>query len=201
MWISALALTLMVTVTPSMAITPTVGVIADDLADYSQWISAHKDLWTGSQVVQILNAHGVQARLMHKDELTPEGLSRFEAVLVATDHTYPERGPWGGPVAKALVEYVRRGGVYAMPIGIPHWSSKDLDTGKLYTGHFEDIFGFKGATASPGRGPLMLTRQGSELGLSDPGPLNARPVRTMDYPERAVLVWSADYVPCLSAVP
>ena len=105
---------------------------------------AAQSLWTGPEVRELLSEAGMKPTLLKKEDLTLEGFSRFDALLIATDHTYPERGTWGGPVAKALVEYVRQGGVYVMPIGIPHWSSKDIDTGKLETGHWEDIFGFRG---------------------------------------------------------
>ncbi len=186
---------------PLSATPPTVGVIADDLVDYSQWAAPHKALWLGPEVVAILAKNGVTPTLLGKDDMTLEGFTRFDAVLVATDHTYPEHGRWGGSVAKALVEYVRRGGVYVMPIGISHWTSKDLDSGKLDNGHFDDFFGFHGATPAGGRGPLGLTRQGRELGLQPPASVNAKPARILTFPRAAVLVWSADYLPALSAVP
>ncbi|MBP7933256.1 MAG: hypothetical protein KA354_01295 [Phycisphaerae bacterium] len=179
---------------------PTIGVIADDLVDYSQWVSQHKDLWRGSQVLPLLEDRGARPTLLRSEDLTLEGFSRFDAILISTDHTYPERGAWGGPVAKALVEYVRGGGVYVMPIGIPHWSSKDLETGRLESGHWNDFFDLRGSAAA-GRGPLALTRQGQAISLPDPAGLDARPVRSIDCKEQAVLVWSADYLPCLSAIP
>lgn len=177
-----------------------VGVIADDLVDYSQWAAPHKALWTGAEVAKVLTAAGAAPTLLKKEDLALEGFKRFDAIVIATDHTYPERGSWGGPVSKALVEYVRGGGIYAMPAGIPHWTSKDLDTGKLEHNHWEDFFGFRGAMQA-GRKPLRLTRQGTAVGLSDPAGVNAAAARTMNFPASAVLVWSSDYVPCLSVVP
>ncbi|MEJ5251245.1 MAG: beta-mannosidase [Chthonomonadetes bacterium] len=177
-----------------------VGVIADELVDYSTWAKPYAAEWSGEKVTQILRRLGVDAQIVTRDQLTTSGLRTFDAVLIATDHTYPELGTWGGPVANALIEYVRSGGIYVMPIGVPHYIAKDLETGKLDTNHWEDFFGLR-ASVVHGATSLKLTRLGAELGLPEPRDVGVPPIRALQFEHGAVLVWSSDYVPCMVAIP
>lgn len=177
-----------------------VGVIADDLVDYSQWAKPYASEWTGEKIASVLRQEGFEVHLLTREQLNLAGLQQYDAVLIATDHTYPEIGAWGGPVAKALVEYVRSGGIYVMPIGVPHFIAKDIQTGRLDFDHWADFFYLRASTTQ-GVLPLRLTKQGRAIGLPDPQPLNVPPIRQI-VPERsAVLVWSSNYVPCMVAVP
>ncbi|GBC96140.1 Exo-beta-D-glucosaminidase [bacterium HR16] len=177
-----------------------VGIIADELVDYSTWAKPYASEWTGEKIAHILREEGFDAHLLTREQLNTASLQQFDAILIATDHTYPEYGTWGGAVAKSLVEYVRRGGIYVMPIGVPHYIAKDVDTGKLDANHWEDFFGLR-ATVVHGTRPLQLTRHGRELGLPDPHGVPAQPVRALQYERGAVLVWSANYAPCMVAIP
>ncbi|MBI5091638.1 MAG: hypothetical protein HZB26_04245 [Candidatus Hydrogenedentes bacterium] len=184
----------------SLGAAPTVGVVADDLVDYSQWAAPQKAVWAGKEIVRLLADKGVTGELLTKDSLSLEGFSKYDAILIATDNSYPERGAWGGPVAKALKQYVEQGGIYIMPLGIPHYASYDLDTRKLDMGHFDDFFGLHGAITQ-GRGVFKLTKQGRDLGLPDPSKARAAAARTLSFSKAAALVWDASYVPVLSAAP
>jgi hypothetical protein len=179
---------------------PAVGLIADDLIDYTTWARPFAALWTGAEVARILEGEGLKPTLLTAGDLTLDRLRAFDIVWIAGDHTYPERGAWGGPVAKALVDYVRAGGVYVMPIGIPHYIAKDITTGKLDAGHWTDPFGWQGS-AIAGRTPLSLSVQGRSIGLPDPANVAAPPIRALSYGTSAALVYGAGRVPCLSAVP
>lgn len=177
-----------------------VGIIADDLVDYSTWAKPYASEWTGEKVAHILRQEGFEVALLTREQLGVASLQQFDAILIATDHTYPEYGIWGGTVAKALVEYVQRGGIYVMPIGVPHYIAKDINTGNLDSNHWEDFFGLR-AVVGRGARPLRLTRQGHELGLPDPQQVNTQPIRILQTERSAVLVWSSDYVPCMVAIP
>ncbi len=177
-----------------------VGVIADELVDYSTWAKPHAILWKWGAVRELLKKLGYSPDLISAEELNLEGFLKYDAILISTDHTYPEKGGWGGEVAEALKEYVRQGGIYIMPIGVPHYISKDITTGKLEVGHWEDFFGWR-ASVSYGLGGLRLTKQGKELSLPDPAELPVRPIRTLEVTQSAVLVWSSDGVPCFRAIP
>lgn len=177
-----------------------VGIISDELVDYSTWAKPFASLWTGKAVSEFIKNLGYSVKLVSANELSLEGFSKYDIIFIATDHTYPERGSWGGEVAKALREYVRKGGIYIMPIGVPHYISKDITTGKLDSNHWEDFFGFK-ASVCLSSGGLRLTKQGKKLSLKDPSHLPIRPIRILEVDKSAVLVWSLDGVPCLRAIP
>lgn len=177
-----------------------VGVIADELVDYSTWAKPFASLWKGEEICSYIKKLGHSAKLIHPDELSLEGLAKYDVILIATDHTYPERGAWGGEVATALREYVEKGGIYIMPIGVPHYISKDIISGKLDSGHWDDFFGWK-ASVCYGTGELRLTKQGKELSLPDPSNLPVRPIRVLEVDKSVVLVWSADCVPCMRTIP
>jgi hypothetical protein len=177
-----------------------VGVIADDLVDYSTWAKPYASEWTGEKIASVLRQEGFEVHLLTREQLNLAGLQQYDAVLIATDHTYPEIGAWGGPVAKALVEYVRSGGIYVMPIGTPHFIAKDIQTGRLDFDHWTDFFYLRASTTQ-GVLPLRLTKQGRAIGLPDPQHLNVPPIRQI-LPERsAVLVWSSNYVRVWSRCP
>ncbi|MBI4559288.1 MAG: hypothetical protein HY706_17015 [Candidatus Hydrogenedentes bacterium] len=179
---------------------PKIGVVADELVDYSQWAAPHKELWSGVELVRLLTENGAATTLLKRNELSLEGFSRFDAMFIATDNSYPEFGPWGGSVAGALKEYVQRGGIYLMPLGVPHYASYDLDSGKLDRDHWEDFFHVRAATVA-GRGPLLLTKQGKELGLRNPDEVHATAARSLNFEKSVVLVWDASYTPALSVAP
>lgn len=177
-----------------------VGIIADELVDYSTWAKPYASEWTGEKIARLLRQEGFEVQQLTREQLNVASLQQYDAVLIATDHTYPEFGAWGGPVAKALVEYVKRGGLYVMPVGVPHYIAKDIQTGTLDTNHWEDFFGLR-AMVARGVRPLRLTKQGSEIGLPDPRHVDTQPIRVLQPERSAVLVWSADYVPCMVALP
>ncbi|MBC7327393.1 beta-mannosidase [bacterium] len=177
-----------------------IGIIADELVDYSTWAKPYASLWKGKAVVEFLERLGYSAKLIGRDELSFEGFSQYDVVIIATDHTYPEKGKWGGPVAQALKEYVANGGIYIMPIGVPHYISKDIQTGELDTNHWDDFFGWRASVATAS-GELRLTKQGEELSLQNPSDLPVRPIRVLEVERSAVLIWSSDGVPCLRAIP
>ncbi|MBX7256179.1 MAG: hypothetical protein K1Y02_07435 [Candidatus Hydrogenedentes bacterium] len=179
---------------------PSIGVIADGLVEYSQWAKPYAAVWSGMEIVRILESSGANPTLLTKDDLTVESFRRFDALLVATDNMYPERGPWGGPVAEALKQYVDEGGVYCMSLGMSHWASLDVETGKVDQGHADDFFGLHGNSVV-GRGPFGLTKQGATIGLAKPVGVNAKAARSLNFPLSAVLVWDRAYVPILSAAP
>lgn len=193
-------MTIMVCALVSQQEAPLIGVIADDLVDHSQWVAPHRDVWSGDAVVRLLESTGCKARLLTRDDLHAQALSRYTAILVATDNAYPERGPWGGPVSKALVDYVRQGGIYVMAAGIPHYAAYDVDSGALDQGHFDDFFGLKGTTTA-GQGSLSLTHQGRGIGLASPEHVKAKAARVLSFPKSAVLVWDRGFNPVLSAAP
>lgn len=70
-----------------------VGIIADELVDYPEW--------TGEKIAHILREEGFETHLLTREQLNTASLQQFDAILIATDHTYPEYGSWGGAVAKA----------------------------------------------------------------------------------------------------
>lgn len=177
-----------------------VGVIADDLVDYSTWAKPYASEWTGEKIADLLQREGFEVHLLAREQLNVASLQRYDAIVIATDHTYPEYGAWGGTVAKALVEYVQRGGVYVMPIGVPHYIAKDIQTGRLDANHWQDFFGLQAMVAHGAR-PLRLTKQGSTLDLPNPQQVDSQPIRVLQIERGAVLVWSADCVPCMVAVP
>ncbi|MFA6244625.1 MAG: glycoside hydrolase family 2 TIM barrel-domain containing protein, partial [Candidatus Hydrogenedentales bacterium] len=179
---------------------PSVGVIADGLVDYSQWAKPHADVWAGAEVARLLEANGAKPTLLTKDDLTLEAFQRFDAILIASDNMYPERGPWGGPVAQALKAYVEQGGIYCMALGMPHWASFNVDTGALDQGHADDFFGLHGSMTG-GRGSFRLTKQGVAIGLPEPGHVNAKTARALSFASSTVLVWDRSYTPVLSAAP
>lgn len=179
---------------------PSIGVIADGLVDYSQWAKPYAPVWAGPEILRILESSGSTPVLLTKDDLTLESFRRFDALFVASDNMYPERGPWGGPVAKALKQYVDEGGVYCMSLGMSHWASLDVETGKPDQGHPDDFFGLHGNSVT-GKGPFRLTKQGASIGLTEPAGVNARAARSLNFLNSAVLVWDRAYVPILSAAP
>jgi len=136
-----------------------IGIIADELVDYSTWAKPFASLWKGEEVLNFLKKFECSPQLLTADELSFEGFSKYDVILIVTDHTYPEMGSWGGVVAEALKKYVEQGGIYAMPIGVPHYISKDIKTGKLDSNHWEDFFGWR-ASVCLGSGELKLTKQG-----------------------------------------
>jgi beta-mannosidase len=177
-----------------------VGVIADELIDYSTWAKPFASLWKGVEVLNFLKKLGCSPKLLTADELSFEGFSKYDVILIATDHTYPEIGAWGGVIAEALKKYVEQGGIYAMPIGVPHYISKDIKTGKLDSNHWEDFFGWHASVCS-GSGELRLTKQGKGITLPEPINLPVRPIRTFEVPLSAILIWTPDGVPLLRAIP
>ena len=52
-------------------------------------------------------------QLLTEEDLSVDGFSKYDAILIATDNSYPEHGAWGGPVAKALKQYVENGVKYS----------------------------------------------------------------------------------------
>ena len=54
---------------------------------------------------------------------------RCQAIIIPTDHNYPDVRSKHGPVARAIAAYVSQGGVYLMPFGASHYHWRDTTTG------------------------------------------------------------------------
>lgn len=59
-----------------------VGIIADELVDYSTWAKPYASEWTGEKVVHILREQGFDAHLLTRDQLVVENMGELPAVGV-----------------------------------------------------------------------------------------------------------------------
>lgn len=180
---------------------PVAGIVDDSLLTPFEWIKGGTREWSAESCRAIFRDAGFEARILRADDLTPEGLSRIQVLVIPGDHVYPERGGWGGPVLQAIAGFVRNGGVYVMPVGVSHYVARDISTGARDKGHFgPDPLGLTFEPTGSG-GALQLTAQGRRLGLPRPTAEVDGPVRSLRLPERsAVLAWDTQYSPALSAL-
>jgi beta-mannosidase len=180
----------------------TVGVVDESLLIPYEWAKADAGVWNASACMAAYEQEGFRTKRLGAGDLTPEGLRGLDVVVIVGDHVYPEKGPWGGPVLKALAEFVRGGGVYVMPIGVSHYVARDIDTGRRDTGHFgPDPLGLTFEVVA-GVPPLALTRQGKAVGLPEPGRIGIAPIRGISNPGKcAILAWDAQYVPAMVVLP
>jgi beta-mannosidase len=182
---------------------PTAGIVDNALVEPYEWAKGgDAAAWAAGRAKGILEAAGFATHILGADDLTPQGLSSCDVVVIPGDHVYPERGKWDGPVLRALADFVRAGGVYVMPIGVSHYVARDIATGDRDTGHFgPDPLGLT-FEVSPGAPPLTLTAQGRALGLPEPTGVSAGPIRSMRDPgATAVLAWDSRYLPAMLARP
>jgi len=182
---------------------PTAGIVDNALVEPYEWAKAgDAAAWAAGRAKGVFEAAGFSTRILGADDLTPEGLSSCNVVVIPGDHVYPERGKWGGPVLRALADFVRAGGVYVTPIGVSHYVARDIAAGDRDTGHFgPDPLGLT-FEVSAGAPPLSLTAQGRSLGLPEPTGVSAGPIRSMSDPgATAVLAWDSRYIPAMLARP
>ncbi|UCH35036.1 MAG: beta-mannosidase [Armatimonadota bacterium] len=181
----------------------TVGVVDSSLVEPYEWTRGDDAAaWRAEACVTAFDKAGFSPRILDAGALTADGLSSLQVIVIPGDHVYPERGDWGGPILRALADFVRAGGVYVMPVGVSHYVARDMATGVRDTGHFgPDALGLSFEVSS-GAGPVSLTSQGRALGLPDPGPLSATPIRSLRTPgPMAILAWDSRYTPAVVAVP
>jgi beta-mannosidase len=177
------------------------GIVDDSLLAPHEWIKGNARDWSAESCLAIYRKAGFEARILRAEDLTPEGLSRIQVLVIPGDHVYPERGAWGGSMLQAIAAFVRNGGVYVMPVGVSHYVARNIETGARDTGHFgPDLLGLTFDPTGTG-GSLQLTKQGRKLGLPIPSEAVDGPLRSLRVPDRsAVLAWDTQYTPALSAL-
>lgn len=170
----ALALLLVFASSPVLSDAGRVGVVDSRLLSYDYWVKPFAAEWQSDKIAGIFAANGVQAEVIGADVLLDLAkLKSYRAVIIPTDHNYPNSGSREGPVARSLRDFVRSGGIYIAPMGAGHARWKDIDTGVVSEdmGLGRDFLGLEwvlGADQNiPGPG-LMVTDSGKRAGLTLP---------------------------------
>jgi beta-mannosidase len=183
-----------------LAQAPVAGIVDDSLLRPYEWVQ-DPNMLTAPAFAAAFEKEGFQARILKADDLTPEGFSRLRVLVIPGDHVYPERGAWGGPVLQAIADFVKRGGVYVMPLGVSHYVARDIATGARDRDHWGlDALGLAFENGNVAGG-LQLTSQGKAAGIPDPSKVPASSSRLIKPGlPLAVLAWDLQYRPAVSAV-
>lgn len=151
-----------------------VGVADHRLVSQEFWIRQWADEWRSEGIVDLFRQNGLEAEVIGTDTLTDrDRLSGYGAIMIPTDHCYPDSGSDKGPVSKAIRDFVRSGGVYIMPMGVAHSRWKDIKTGAVSEdmGFRRDFLGLEWVVGAdqniPGPG-LIVTDAGKRVGLELP---------------------------------
>ena len=89
---------------------PRVGVVDDKLLPQNDWVAKWAADWEATKIVAQFQSCGVRAEIVDAETLRNLAkLKVFDAIVVPTDHGYPDEGARVGPVAQALTAYVREG--------------------------------------------------------------------------------------------
>jgi len=101
------------------------------------------EYWRSSEVVPFCALAGLDAEVVGLDTLRgSDTLASYRALILATEHQYPDTCCYGGPVAQNIRDFVRRGGIYIAPTGFLHVCAYLHDYGKLSEFHMgTDFFG------------------------------------------------------------
>lgn len=153
---------------------PRVGVVDERLVSQDYWIRPWAAEWKAETVAGLFRKSGCEAAVIGADVLKDQKrLHEYQAIMVPTDHCYPDAGGPPGKIAQRILDYVRSGGIYIMPMGAGHAHAKDVDTGavSLDRGLGRDFLGLEwvlGADQNiPGPG-LMVTDAGRKAELTLP---------------------------------
>ncbi len=152
-----------------------IGIVDHRLLLTDDFIREWKADWESDTIAELFGKHGVQAEIIGADVLRDVGkLRAYRAIMIPTDHCYPEEGNLNGVISKAITEYVRSGGIYIMPMGASHYKWRDVNTGAIGTGAGEGQRDFLGLTwrivgdpGSDGR-TMRLTEAGEKAGIPSP---------------------------------
>jgi len=150
-----------------------VGVVDDKLLSHGDWVSQWASDWNADKIVALFEKQAIEAKVIDADVLVdPQKLKQFSAVMIPTDHCYPDEGLRVGPIARALREYVRGGGIYIMAMGASHSRWKDVATGTVSEdqGFQRDFLGLDWVLGGDHRKPgpaLKLTDLGRAAGVPE----------------------------------
>lgn len=152
-----------------------VGVVDHRLVLQDDFINEWKSDWQSGTIAALFKDHGIPAEIIGADVLRDAAkLSVYKAIMIPTDHCYPEEGYLNGVISKAITEYVRSGGIYIMPMGASHYRWRDVNTGTIGVGAGEGQRDFLGLTwrivndpGADGR-TLKLTPAGEKAGIPVP---------------------------------
>ena len=153
-----------------------VGVVDHRLVSQEDFVKEWKGEWQSETIVGLFKKHGLEAEVIGADVLRDTGrLKTYTAIMIPTDHCYPEEGYLNGVISKSITEYVRSGGVYIMPMGASHYRWRDVTTGAIGNGAGEGQRDFLGLTwrivgdAGPEGRTMRLTDAGTKAGVPAPG--------------------------------
>ena len=159
-----------------------VGVVDDTLVTHEWWIQPWAAEWSSDKVAAEFRKNGIEAQTIGLKVLRRAAkLAEFQAIIIPTDHNYPDVGSKNGPVSRAIAAYVSQGGVYFMPFGASHFHWRDTTTRAVQpTGDYpSDFLGLKwqitGEHTQPGPA-LVLTPAGQQAGI--PAPSFGQPMAT-----------------------
>jgi hypothetical protein len=183
-----------------------VGVVDEKLVSQENWVAEWAKDWSAAKIVELFRAHGLEAEVVGVDILKdPTKLKTFTAIMVPTDHSYPDAGDRVGPIAHALREYVKAGGIYILPMGGSQARWKDVETGRVSEdmGFRRDYLGFTWLSGGDHKAPgpaLQVTEIGREAGIHAPEfPFPVASFARFLAPMGLVFVTNADGKPCLYA--
>jgi len=179
---------------------PVAGIVDPALLVPFEWTHDGTGPWTAELCAEMYRRLGFRVRVLAKSELTDQGLAGVSVLVIPGDHVYPEHGSWNGPFLHLIAQFVRRGGIYVMPVGVSHYVARNVTNGTRDAGHWgPDALGLRFQVAT-GAGPVTLTQEGRSMGLPDPDGIPP-PVRSVMLGQKvAVLAWDAHYQPALVAV-
>jgi beta-mannosidase len=151
-----------------------VGIVDHQLVSQENWLKPWKADWESRKIAEQFAANGIAAEVIGLDTLESIGrLRTYQAILIPSDHNYPDRSAPAGPIASNLATFVNQGGIYIMPFGAPHSSWRNVAGGEYRPSPLglDDFLGLHWALTAnhdvPGPA-LKLAPAGEKIALPKP---------------------------------